>query len=272
MVPPEMKDGRFPVILYNFGGVIMNLLSSAVFLGLYFLLKVFFPSLYLLWLLWLFFAVMGILLAVTNGIPLRVGMVDNDGRNALSLANDPEARRAFWIQLKMNEQITAGRRLREMPEQWFAFPTEEKTQENSMTAATAVFSCNRLMDEMRFAEADARMARLLASGDGMVGLHRNGLLCDRIYCLLLAGKREEASRLTTPALRKFLRAMKENPSALRTEYVLALLLEGDKEKAAMLRLRFAKAIEKHPYAGEALSEKELIAAAEAVGFPEKATV
>lgn len=41
MVPPEMKDGRFPVILYNFGGVIMNLLSSAVFLGLYFLLKVF---------------------------------------------------------------------------------------------------------------------------------------------------------------------------------------------------------------------------------------
>lgn len=94
-------------------------------------------------------------------------------------------------------------------------------------------------------------------------------MCDRIYCLLLAGKREEASRLTTPALRKFLRAMKENPSALRTEYVLALLLEGDKEKAAMLRLRFAKAIEKHPYAGEALSEKELIAAAEAVGFPEK---
>ena len=39
MAPPEMVNGRFPVVLYNLGGAIMNLLSVPVFLGLWFLVR-----------------------------------------------------------------------------------------------------------------------------------------------------------------------------------------------------------------------------------------
>lgn len=38
MVPPQMQDGKIPVILYNLGGSIMNLVASAVFLIIYLLI------------------------------------------------------------------------------------------------------------------------------------------------------------------------------------------------------------------------------------------
>ena len=40
MAPPELRDGKMPVLLYNFGGAIMNLIASAVFVGLSFLFPV----------------------------------------------------------------------------------------------------------------------------------------------------------------------------------------------------------------------------------------
>ena len=39
MVPPDMKDGKIPIILYNLGGVIVNLTSGALFLVVYLLLS-----------------------------------------------------------------------------------------------------------------------------------------------------------------------------------------------------------------------------------------
>lgn len=36
MVPPEMKDGKIPVALYNLGGSLMNIFAGLVFLGGYF--------------------------------------------------------------------------------------------------------------------------------------------------------------------------------------------------------------------------------------------
>ena len=39
MSPPEMVDGKFPVVLYNFGGALMNLIFAALFIGLFFAFK-----------------------------------------------------------------------------------------------------------------------------------------------------------------------------------------------------------------------------------------
>ena len=51
----------------------------------------------------LFLAVIGGFTAAMNGIPLRLGNIDNDGRNALSLGRAPAALRAFWVQMKVAE-------------------------------------------------------------------------------------------------------------------------------------------------------------------------
>ena len=42
--------------------------------------------------------------ALINGIPLRLGAINNDGCNARELGKDPEALRSLWVQLKITEQ------------------------------------------------------------------------------------------------------------------------------------------------------------------------
>mgnify|MGYP002511242950 CR=1 FL=1 len=111
MDPPDMVDGKLPVALYNLGGSILNLLSALLCLGLFFLTRdlAFWPAVFLM------SALIGLVYALVNGIPLRLGAVDNDGHNALSLGKDPAALRAFWIQMKMAAMQAQGVRLKDMP-------------------------------------------------------------------------------------------------------------------------------------------------------------
>ncbi len=258
MSPPPMVDGKLPVILYNLGGSLMNIIAGLVFLGLYavagrgsFLGTVSVMA-----------AVIGFALAAINGIPLRLGMVDNDGYNALSLSRDPAARKAFWLQMKINEQVSAGVRLKDMPEEWFRQPDDEALK-NSMIAAIAVFGCNRLMDAHRFVEAEQRMAHLMDGETGIVDLHKNLMACDRIYIELLGENRpERLQSFRTKELEQFMRSMRSFPSVIRTQYVYALLGGGDAEKAAKYKARFEKAAASYPYPSDIQSEGELMALAE----------
>ena len=163
-------------------------------------------------------ASLGIIFALTNAIPLHTGTVDNDGYNVVSLSRSPEAREAFWIQMKVNQELSRGKRLRDLPDVWFRLPSDE-AMENSMVAAIGVFGCNRLMDQQRLEEADARMAHLLELPSGMVGIHRNLLICDRMYLELIGRNRKDVVEgFRTRGQRKFMKAMGTFPSVIRTEY------------------------------------------------------
>ena len=258
LCPPELQGGKIPYILYNLGGSLMNLIFSLLCVLLYLLWR---GVPYLAPLLLLSVAI-GMMLALTNGIPMRVGMIDNDGRNALSMGKDAESLRAFWVQMKINEQTASGLRLRDMPEEWFAMPTERGMQ-NGIGSALAVFRCNRLMDEQRFDEADALMAEILDGENAVLGLYKNMLRCDRIYCELIGENRAEVlNGLLTREQGKFMKAMKRFPSVLRTQYAYALLAEQNEKKAGKYKALFEKAACRHPYQADIESERELIKIAE----------
>lgn len=254
MGPPELKDGRMPVLLYNFGGAIMNLLASAVFFGLSLATPpawVVTPFLRLL-------AVIGVMFAIINGLPLRMGPVDNDGRNALSLLHSEEATRAFWIQLKVAELQAAGVRVRDMPAAWFAVPDDEAMR-NPIIAAVGALCCSRLMDEERYAEADALMEHLLSIESGIIGVHRAMLTCDRLYLELLGENRPEALQaLMTKEQQAIMKAMKDFPPVLRTQYARALLADRDEKQAQELEARFERSAARYPYPQEMASERELM--------------
>ena len=256
MLPPELKDGRMPVFLYNMGGALMNLITGALFFGLSFLCTGL-PIL-AIWLKML--AVVGLGVALLNGVPLRVGPVDNDGRNALALSRDSQAMRAFWVQMQSAAQTAQGVRLKDMPDEWFQLPADEAMQ-SGVTATLGVLLANRLMDQHRFREADALMARLLEL-DSVMGLHRNMMLCDRIYVELIGAARPEVVEgLRTKDYQKGLKAMKTLPSVLRTEYAQALLLEKDQAKAEKLLAKFDVQTKAYPYPCEIEGERELMAIA-----------
>lgn len=75
--PPDMVDGHLPYVAYNLGGVILNLVTAAIFGAIA-------PALRghdLAFLVFRMLAVIGVAFAVLNGLPIASAM-SNDGNNA----------------------------------------------------------------------------------------------------------------------------------------------------------------------------------------------
>ncbi len=255
MAPPDLKDGMIPYRLFNMGGVIVNLIVTGISALLFF----FSGAGSVMGLFHVVMALIGLFYAIINGIPMRMSGVDNDGYNALSLGKDKEALYAFWLQLKINEQLTEGKRLKDMPEEWFEKPSEEGMK-NSMAAAIEAARCNRLLDEMKFEETSSAIEDVLTSENGMVGLQKNLLKIDRIFCEILGEEREHIlEQMQEKELKAFMKAMKTFPSVIRTQYAYALLIENDKIKAEKHKRQLENVLKMHPNMGEAESESELVA-------------
>lgn len=251
--PPDRPPEEMPFVLYNLGGALMNLLSAVLFGALV-------PVTLRIPLLSFFFlaaALVGLVFAALNGIPMRTEMLDNDGKNIATLAQSPAARRALWLQLAINEQMAHGLRLREMPDAWFALP-DESDWDNYMLVSLAVFRANRLLDAHDIAGAAALIDRLFAAGTAMAGIYRLLLTCDRIFCALLLDDSETAGRLLTKQQRLLMKKMRLNPGILRTEYALALLRDKNPQQAEKTRVLFEARAAKHPYPCEIESERELM--------------
>lgn len=254
MTPPDMKDGKIPLVLYNLGGSFINIIIGALFLVGYLI----FSDIPFLSPILLIFAAVGFMIAMMNGIPMRMGTVDNDGYNAFALSRNKEAVEAFWVQLKVVEQSSKGIRTKDMPSEWFAVPSDS-AMKNSMVATRGVFACNRLMDAEQFEEADALMSHLLEIDSGIVGLHRNLLMCDRMFIELIGENRHDIiENMLTKEQKKFMKAMKRFPSVLRTEYALAALFDKEKSKAEKIQADFEKVSKTYPYKHEVDSERDLL--------------
>ena len=258
MSPPEMKNGTFPFRLYNYGGAILNLVSALLFLGLSFLCAPSSPLRVFL----LYLAIIGTAFALLNGLPLPSGDVTNDGQNVQDMSRHPEAVRAFWISMKVNEALSKGMRTRDMPAEWFTVPSPD-AMNSPLTAFLGALACSRLMDEEKFQEADALMERILSEASGLTGLHRGLMISDRIYLEAIGENRpEQLKAMRTKQQEKIMKSMASSPSVLRTEYACALLSDRNPEKAEQLRRQFEKAAAVYPFPQEIESERGLIAVAD----------
>ena len=256
--PPEMVDGKMPNVLYNLGGCLMNLAVSIVSLVAAFLC----PSGSLGRALLLFSAMVGLIYALLNGLPLA-GEMANDGRNALELNKNPEALAALRTQLVLNKLNAEGMRLKDMPEEYFTWPSEESRQ-SSLIAAVAVLCTNRLLDEHRFDECAARLDEMLHDDmNKLPGMYRKLLLVDRIYLHLLSGETETAAALMDKEQKQFMKAMKGQLPIHRTDYVYALLAQKDAGKAEKHLKAFDKVAKNYPHPQEVEAERELMALAQA---------
>lgn len=252
MIPPEHEETKASVILYNLGGIIFNL----IFAILCFALNNILPKVYILsTFLWMS-AVLSIFMLLTNGIPLNVGGIANDGMNALQLSKNPEAASSFKKQLLINAAQTEGLRLSEMPDEWFTLPDGADMQ-NTHNAALAVCAAGRLFDSGDIKAVEEATEALLNSDYNIVGLHRSLLTCDLVYCRLINDS-GEVEGLLTPELAKFMSAMKNYPSVIRTEYTIALLKNSDVAKSEKILSQYEKIAHKFPYQQEIESERVLM--------------
>ena len=253
MVPKGESESRAQLITFNLGGVYANVILSCLFGLLYFLsLRVI-----LLALIFLFGAIVSFFVAITNGIPIALGGIANDGMNALHLSKNPDAAIAFRNQLLMNAAQTNGTSLEQMPDEWFELP-EGADMQNVHCASIAVFRANRCFATQDMLTAENEIIRVLHSGYNIIGLHRSLLTLDLIYCRLVNDSDADISSLLTPELKKIVHAMRTFPAVIRTEYAIALLAENDENKAAKILEEFDKKTKNYPYQQDAAFERELI--------------
>ena len=256
MTPPEPKDGKIPVFLYNFGGVLVNLIIAVLLFVLYVPTR----SMPILPYVFIIGAEFSLIMAIFNGVPIKIGGIANDGLNAFALTKDKNANAAIRQQLLIISEQTKGARIADMPEEWFSLPDDADMNHH---AVAAVIYCNRLMELEMFDEAEKSILQLINADINLVAIHRSMLVSDLIYCLLLRGETERAARYYTKEQKSYMNALKSTPSILRTEYALAICkIEGAKN-AEEVRRSFEKIAKKYPYQTDIALDNKLISLIEA---------
>lgn len=263
--PPDYNNGNYPYKLYGFGGVLLNLISVPIFLLIAFTIAIIKDSVIGADMVTMFFMILvmfGMATAMLNGIPMRNQLVSNDGYNTFNMGKNPASVKAHWQQLKINEKITEGADVNDLPDEWFSVDSDEDLKD-SMVAAIAVFNAQRILGRYEFAKANEEMQRLLKIDTGTVGLHRNLLINDIIFCELMIGEDvTQIEQRVDKNQRKFMKAMCKYPTIIRTRYAFALLAERNEEKAKNIMSEFDKMAEKYPYEVEIQSERKLMKYAE----------
>ena len=252
MVPPDTE--KPPFLLYNLGGVILNFITAGIFFLIF------------MWLLpygrwsvfFLFLTIAGVLIGLLNGIPIHTPLLTNDGHNAVVLCRDREAVRSLSVQLLAADAMNHGKRLKDMPAEWFTMPSLVRMRKNDMVTAQAVLRENRLMDEHRFDEAEDTIELLLGKDIRTHGLYRNMLLLDQAFLRLLKdGEQADISALQTKEMYTFMVQMKDYPSVQRTNFAISLLHDKDTEKAERAYQKLVSLKDTHPALSEVLGELEL---------------
>ena len=251
MMPPEYSDDM-PVVLYNLGGVIMNLLSSAICLLLYFFV---FRNVRMISPLLVLTALLGFAFAAMNGIPLDMSLVANDGKNLVDILHDKRARKAFWAQLKIAGLNRQGISTADMDESLFEVSGH---QDNLLVNTIRVMQCDRLLNQGRIDEAYRQM-KALTDGDAIINnLHRNMLMNECLFCELVTDNNEATVEHYHNRCQSIYKSMKDYPSFIRTQYAYAVIHDKDQAKAKEILEHFEKVKKTYPYPESIRDEEKLI--------------
>lgn len=102
MAPPQTKD--LPIFLYNFGGVLFNLLSSILVFLIMLITKNYYLSIFSI-----VFTTISTVLATSNWINIK--NVSNDGNNYRSAKNNQTAKKALFYILDIEHHLALGNKL-----------------------------------------------------------------------------------------------------------------------------------------------------------------
>ena len=252
MMPPQWNE-KIPYRLYNLGGCIMNAATALFALAAYFAAGA--EGFFALCMAML--AVMGLSMALTNGIPMRVGGISNDGMNAALLGKKENTLRAFWLQLYVNGLIAKGERYRNMPREWFRLPEGEELSD-PICCAMGVMLYNFCFDMHEFDEAEQTINYML-NAPGLLDVEKNELLCELLFLRVLRGApKEEIDSLLTPKLDKYIKATANYVSRRRLAYAYQLLYLKNYSTAQKCLEVFERIAATYPYSAETENERDII--------------
>ncbi|ASW42305.1 site-2 protease family protein [Clostridium isatidis] len=254
MEPPEYKEDKFPFILYNLGGGLLNIIFSIIAIIIY---LIFSNMPYLLEIL-LSFSGIGIILGLMNIIPLKIAGAANDGYNIIFLKKNKDARYAFYRQLKINALLARGARIKDMPKEWFEL-SEGADINNPIIASVACMMGSYYQDNKDFQRSKEEFDYVLENSNNLLGIYKNEIECELLFYEIIGDRNiDKINKLFTKELKKYIKASKHSLSKKRLLYAYELLINKDENTAKKYLDEFEKIAKTYPYKGEVEGERELI--------------
>lgn len=255
MMPPEKDENGDIYALYHMGGVIVNLIFTLLGFIVYLVcsnvnVKAFGAIL----------AFTAGITAITNGIPLKIGGIANDGYNVYSLNKDKVSRRSTYIMLKVNGLLTQGVRMKEMPYEWFVLP-EDADLSNSSNATVRILEGNWFFDRLQFEEAKTCYETLLDDSIKLLDVHKMELECEVLFFELINMRREEVIKeLYTKKMKSYIKTMSSvSINKKRLQYAICLYerKDGWEEKLEKIYKEALKLKDTYPVKAEVEGEMEV---------------
>ncbi|MCF0178307.1 MAG: hypothetical protein HUJ90_06735 [Bacteroidales bacterium] len=250
--PPDMPAEKVPTTLYNLGGLLFNLLLSAICIVIarwgtdnsYVSLSLCIT------------ACIGVLILLTNGVPVTVGGFPNDGYNALHLKGDLKAKSALMTILRANALVQGGTLPIDLPADYFAHISDADLS-NSIEANLALLYINVLLQKGELAEAENLCRRIIA--ESKVGLLQMEAKTELAGLLLSQGKADEAaSLLDKKELQMIEISAKTQSSKQRFLFMRALKAENDRQKAVEIFEKVQSTKENYLMQGEVAMDLDLM--------------
>jgi len=250
MMPPELKDGKYPFIIYNLGGGLMNLLIAFTSILIIIITENRVSTLNLILTLE---SIAGIIAGLTNIIPLKVGGVANDGYNILSMFKDEYARYGFYTQLKTYALLTKGYRMKDIPFKDIECK-EGVDLSNPLVASLKLLEHSWYLDKMDFDNAKLCL-KAFDSNTDLIPIVQYEINCEKIFLELIGDfDKDVVDKLYDDHLKKYIKASKFSISKKRFLMAYEAFYEKDLDKA----LEYFKEGEvlalKYPVKGEAEME------------------
>lgn len=250
------KAHKMPYAWYLAGGVIANVAVAAVAIIILCLhVAGVAVSCFLAML-----ALSGLYLAITNGIPMKIGGVANDGDSICTLRKDTDARRMLWIQLKANALYTRGQCFCDMPQEWFHTP-DDADAGNYLYATIIGMRASREMEGLDFEAAYADLRRLRDAGSRLLEILQMETACELLLpTIILRRPRYEIDALVTKRAEEYARTYANYMlSRAVTVYVLERFVRRDMAATQKALQHFERMATRYPTKGELRSCRELMA-------------
>ena len=254
MSPPDRPISEIDTRLYNAGGILVNLLL-ALAAGI--------PLMFIGTKGWVggaltIFVLIALVMALGNGVPMKMSGIANDGYNLLHLEQSRLNKQCFVGVLRINALTQCGTPIEQLPDDLFTFEAPLSWKE-SIQANALLLVVNRLEARHDFEQAYTLLCGAKAQSGHMLPLFVTEVELELAFVCLVTGRKDEARGLLTEKNMKYMNQYRRTQSdKQRQAFAAALLLDGDEAKASDLLQELQANREKYVQQGQVATDIALM--------------
>lgn len=258
MAPPRKKNGQYPYVLYNLGGILVCAFLSLIPM----VISLFFLEYEMLAMPLFVFGFVSFFMNLMNAIPTNGKSMMNDATN-LRMANRSIAgREALWNQLEYIHLHSKDVRTADMPTEMFFHPTEEDLG-NILVQWQVFANIERYEDMGDYEQAQAETYAILEKAPFLPQLYRDLFELEAVYIGAILGNDTERVSKYYQALEKR-KLVKNTVNFARARFAYLALCQKDENAVAAARQTYEAKIKKEPYLASADFEHRQMAQIDAL--------